>query len=42
MGSEMCIRDRYIGGGRMIHAATERVGVIEGPVQAGMIFVRPN
>lgn len=32
----------YIGGGRMIHAATERVGVIEGPVQAGMIFVRPN
>lgn len=30
----------YIGGGRMIHAATFGVGVIEGPVQAGMIYVR--
>ncbi len=30
----------YIGGGQMIHAATEGVGVIVGPVQSGMIFVR--
>ncbi|SHK08053.1 coiled-coil domain-containing protein [Hespellia stercorisuis] len=30
----------YIGGGQMIHAATEGVGVIVGPVQGGMIFVR--
>ena len=30
----------YIGGGQMIHAATEGVGVIQGPVQAGMIYVR--
>lgn len=30
----------YIGGGQMIHAATEGVGVIVGPVQAGMIYVR--
>lgn len=30
----------YIGGGQMIHAATEGVGVITGPVQGGMIFVR--
>ena len=30
----------YIGGGRMIHAATEGVGVITGPVQSGMIYVR--
>lgn len=31
----------YIGGGQMIHAATYGVGVITGPVQGGMIFVRP-
>lgn len=31
----------YVGGGMMVHAATYGVGVIEGPVQAGMIFVRP-
>ncbi|MEG2948324.1 MAG: NlpC/P60 family protein [Raoultibacter sp.] len=31
----------YIGGGSMIHAATFGVGVITGPVQGGMIFVRP-
>ena len=30
----------YIGGGQMIHAATEGVGVIIGPVQGGMIYVR--
>lgn len=30
----------YIGGGQMIHAATEGVGVVVGPVQAGMIYVR--
>lgn len=30
----------YIGGGQMIHAATYGVGVIVGPVQSGMIFVR--
>ena len=30
----------YIGGGQMIHAATYGVGVITGPVQDGMIFVR--
>lgn len=30
----------YIGGGQMIHAATEGVGVIVGPVQSGMIYVR--
>lgn len=30
----------YIGGGQMIHAATEGVGVIIGPVQAGMVYVR--
>ena len=30
----------YIGGGMMIHAATEGVGVITGPVQSGMIYVR--
>ncbi len=30
----------YIGGGQMIHAATEGVGVIVGPVQAGMVYVR--
>lgn len=30
----------YIGGGQMIHAATEGVGVIIGPVQSGMIYVR--
>lgn len=31
----------YIGGGKMIHAATFGVGVIVGPVQSGMIYVRP-
>lgn len=31
----------YIGGGQMIHAATFGVGVIVGPVQGGMIYVRP-
>lgn len=31
----------YIGGGQMIHAATFGVGVIIGPVQSGMIYVRP-
>lgn len=30
----------YIGGGQMIHAATYGVGVITGPVQSGMIYVR--
>lgn len=30
----------YIGSGMMIHAATEGVGVISGPVQSGMIYVR--
>lgn len=30
----------YIGGGQMIHAATEGVGVIVGSVQGGMIYVR--
>lgn len=31
----------YVGNGRMIHAATEGVGVIESDVQAGMVYVRP-
>ena len=31
----------YIGNGQMIHAATYGVGVIVGPVQSGMIIVRP-
>ncbi len=31
----------YIGNGKMIHASTEGVGVVEGSVQAGMIYVRP-
>ena len=30
----------YIGGGQMIHAADYGIGVIVGPVQAGMIYVR--
>lgn len=30
----------YIGGGQMIHSATYGVGVIVGPVQSGMVFVR--
>ena len=30
----------YIGGGQMIHAATYGVGVIVGPVQSDMVFVR--
>ena len=32
----------YVGDGNMVHAATYGVGVVEGPVQDGMIFVRPN
>ncbi|MBQ6390482.1 MAG: C40 family peptidase [Eggerthellaceae bacterium] len=31
----------YIGNGQMIHASDESTGVITGPVQSGMIFVRP-
>ncbi|MBQ9021479.1 MAG: C40 family peptidase [Eggerthellaceae bacterium] len=31
----------YIGDGQMIHASTYGVGVIIGPVQSGMIIVRP-
>lgn len=31
----------YIGNGQMIHASTYGVGVIIGPVQSGMIIVRP-
>ncbi len=31
----------YIGNNQMIHAATYGVGVIIGPVQSGMVFVRP-
>lgn len=31
----------YIGNGQMIHSATYGVGVIVGPVQPGMIIVRP-
>ncbi len=31
----------YIGGNQMIHSATYGVGVIQGPVQSGMIIVRP-
>lgn len=31
----------YVGGGQMIHAATYGVGVVVGPVQPGMIYVRP-
>lgn len=30
----------YIGNGQMIHAATFGVGVVVGPVQSGMVFVR--
>lgn len=30
----------YIGNGQMIHAATYGVGVVVGPVQSGMVFVR--
>ncbi|NHM14852.1 coiled-coil domain-containing protein [Xiamenia xianingshaonis] len=32
----------YVGDGKMVHAATYGVGVVEGAVQDGMIFVRPN
>ena len=32
----------YCGGGQMIHASKECVPVIYGPVQGGMIFVRPE
>lgn len=31
----------YVGDGQMIHASDYGVGVIEGPVQSGMIYVRP-
>lgn len=31
----------YIGGGQMIHAATEGVGVVVGAIQSGMKIVRP-
>ena len=31
----------YIGNNQMIHAATYGVGVVIGPVQAGMKIVRP-
>ena len=31
----------YIGNGRMIHASTYGVGVVESDVQSGMIYVRP-
>lgn len=31
----------YIGGGQMIHAADYGIGVVTGPVQGGMIIVRP-
>lgn len=31
----------YIGNGQMIHAATYGVGVVQGPIQSGMVFVRP-
>ena len=34
--------DCYYGGGTMIHASTYGVGVIIGPVQSGMIIVRPS
>lgn len=41
---DICVNEShtgiYIGNGKMIHAATEGVGVIEGPVQDGMKFVR--
>lgn len=30
----------YVGGGQMIHAADYGIGVIYGPVQSGMVFVR--
>ena len=30
----------YIGNGMMIHASTPKTGVITGPVQSGMVFVR--
>ncbi len=31
----------YIGGGQMIHCADYGIGVVVGPVQGGMVFVRP-
>lgn len=31
----------YVGGGQMIHAASPGQGVVYGPVQGGMIYVRP-
>ena len=30
----------YVGDGKMVHAATYGVGVIEGDVQSGMTYVR--
>lgn len=43
---DVCVSTRhcgiYVGGGRMIHADTERVGVRYGPIQRNMIFVRYN
>ena len=41
---DVCVNEShcgiYIGGGLMIHAATYGVGVITGPVQGGMVYVR--
>ena len=41
---DICVNENhtgiYIGNNQMIHAATEGVGVITGPVQDGMIYVR--
>lgn len=41
---DVCVNERhcgiYIGGGQMIHCSTYGVGVIVGPVQSGMVFVR--
>ena len=41
---DVCVRSShtgiYIGNGQMIHASRPGVGVIIGPVQSGMIFVR--
>ncbi|MEE0844946.1 MAG: NlpC/P60 family protein [Eggerthellaceae bacterium] len=41
---DVCVNERhcgiYIGNGQMIHCSTYGVGVIIGPVQSGMVFVR--
>lgn len=41
---DICVNDGhtgiYIGDGQMIHAADESTGVVIGPVQSGMIYVR--